>query len=288
VATRGDELVVEVVAAALHPRIRSQADGSHYTSNGELPLVPGIDAVVRDSAGQLRYALLDDTTFGTMAERTIIEDSRSVILPDHIDPIAIAAAMNPVMSSWVALGRRIDFQRGSRVLVLGATGSAGRMAIQVANRFGAAEVIGAGRNLDRLAELGRIGATRTLTLDQLEQASDVDVVVDYLWGEPTVAAMLSMLPARSDRRAPLSWIEIGSVAGLEAAIPAAVLRAARLQLVGSGIGSVSGAEFVSELPHIARALADGAFDVRARRMPLAEVESAWNAASDGERLVFVP
>jgi NADPH:quinone reductase-like Zn-dependent oxidoreductase len=289
VATRGDELVVEVVAAALHPRIRSQADGSHYTSNGELPLVPGIDAVVRDSAGQLRYALLDDTTFGTMAERTIIEDSRSVILPDHIDPIAIAAAMNPVMSSWVALGRRIDFQRGSRVLVLGATGSAGRMAIQVANRFGAAEVIGAGRNLDRLAELGRIGATRTLTLDQLEQASDVDVVVDYLWGEPTARGMIDLLTQRSDRSKPLTWIQIGSMAGLTAAIPSAALRSARLQLVGSGIGSVSGREFAGELPQIAKAVTAGAFDVRTRTIPLCEVEGAWmSTVGQSERIVFVP
>jgi NADPH:quinone reductase-like Zn-dependent oxidoreductase len=289
VATRGDELVVEVVAAALHPRIRSQADGSHYTSNGELPLVPGIDAVVRDSAGQLRYALLDDTTFGTMAERTIIEDSRSVILPDHIDPIAIAAAMNPVMSSWVALGRRIDFQRGSRVLVLGATGSAGRMAIQVANRFGAAEVIGAGRNLDRLAELGRIGATRTLTLDQLEQASDVDVVVDYLWGEPTARGMIDLLTQRSDRSKPLTWIQIGSMAGLTAAIPSAALRSARLQLVGSGIGSVSGREFAGELPQIAKAVTEGAFDVRTRTIPLCEVEGAWmSTVGQSERIVFVP
>src|ERR1700761_4510253 len=77
VAANSGELVVDVVVAALHPRVRSQANGSHYTSTGALPLIPGIDAVVRDDNGKLYYALLDDTTYGTMAQRTVIEKDRS-------------------------------------------------------------------------------------------------------------------------------------------------------------------------------------------------------------------
>ena len=73
VAHGGDEVVVEVLAAGLHPRVRSQADGSHYTSTQEHPLIPGIDAVVRDPQGRIRYTVLDDTTLGTMAQRTVIE-----------------------------------------------------------------------------------------------------------------------------------------------------------------------------------------------------------------------
>src|SRR6202167_4426988 len=104
-----DEVVVEVLAAGLHPRVRSQANGSHYTSTGKLPIVPGIDAVVRDPDGRIRYTVLDDTALGTMAERTVIELNRSVVLPDGTDPVLLAAAMNPAMSSWVALRQRIDF-----------------------------------------------------------------------------------------------------------------------------------------------------------------------------------
>src|ERR1044072_8634420 len=101
------DLVIDVIAAGLHPRVRSQADGSHYTSTDELPLVPGIDAGVRDPKGRIRYAVLDDTTLGPMAERTVIEADRSVVLPAGIDPVQVAAAMNPVMSSWMALRKRI-------------------------------------------------------------------------------------------------------------------------------------------------------------------------------------
>ncbi len=145
----GDDIVVTVLAAGLHPRVRSQADGSHYTSDGALPLVPGVDAVVRDGEGKIRYVVMDDTTLGTMAERTVIHRARSVVLPHDVDPVILAAAMNPAMSSWVALRRRIDFPDGARVAILGATGNAGRMAIQVAKRFGATEVIAAGRDAVR-------------------------------------------------------------------------------------------------------------------------------------------
>src|SRR5690242_6645718 len=85
----GDEFVVTVLAAGLHPRVRSQADGSHYTSTGALPLVPGVDAVVRDPDGRIRYVAMDDTALGTMAERTVIHPIRSVVLPDDVDPVAL-------------------------------------------------------------------------------------------------------------------------------------------------------------------------------------------------------
>jgi NADPH:quinone reductase-like Zn-dependent oxidoreductase len=284
-----DEVVVHVLAAGLHPRVRSQANGSHYTSTDELPLVPGIDGVVRDPKGRIRYAVLDDTRLGTMAERTVIDLDRSVVLPNGIDPVQVAAAMNPAMSSWVALRRRVDFRRGQRVLILGATGNAGRMAIQVAKRLGAGQVVAAGRDPGRLAGLRALGADLTCTFDELAGAADVDVVIDYVWGAPTARAMVDILTTRADRSAPLTWIEIGSVAGPEAAIPSAALRSARLQIVGSGIGSVPGHDFVKELPKLASAVADRAFEVSARAVPLADVEQAWAAtAGMADRLVFVP
>jgi NADPH:quinone reductase-like Zn-dependent oxidoreductase len=289
VAQRPGEVVVEVVAAGLHPRVRSQAGGFHYTSTGELPLIPGIDAVVRDSNGHLHYTILNDTRLGTMAERTIIELDRSILLPENVDPVLIAAAVNPVMSSWVALRQRIDFGRKQRVLILGATGNAGRMAIQVAKKFDASQVIAAGRDEMLLAQLPALGADMIITFDQLAKAADVDVVIDYVWGEPTSRAMIDLLTNRADRSAPLTWIEIGAIAGPEAAIPAAALRSARLQIVGSGIGSVPGRDFVKELPELVGAIGADVFEVRARAIPLAEVEEIWtNTTETGDRIVLVP
>ena len=141
-----DEIVVDVLAAGLHPRVRSQANGSHYTSTGDLPLVPGVDGVGCGSDGLVRYFVLSDTTLGSMAERTVIDTRRSVVLPDGTDPVAVAAAMNPAMASWVALRQRVQFQAGQSVLVLGA-GNAGQIAVQVAKLLGASRIVVAGRVL---------------------------------------------------------------------------------------------------------------------------------------------
>jgi len=290
-----DEMLVDVLAAGLHPRIRSQADGSHYTSTGELPLVPGVDGVGRGPDGRLRYFVLPDTAMGAMAEQTVIDPRRSIVLPEGTDPVAVAAAMNPAMSSWVALRQRVSFQAGQDVLVLGATGNAGQMAVQIAKHLGADQIVAAGRDPGRLAALPALGATATVTLGASDTANrlakaaaDVDVVLDYLWGPPTTDAMVAIVTNRADRSQPLTWIEIGSVAGRTAEIPSAALRAARLQLVGSGQGSVSTREYLAELDILAQEITAGTISVDARAVPLAQVEEAWAATGAKHRSVLVP
>ena len=293
-----DEELVQVIASGLHPRVRSQASGSHYTSTGDLPLVPGVDGVGRTPDGELRYFVLPDTGMGAMAEQTVIDVRRSVPLPAGTDPVAVAAAMNPGMSSWVALRQRISFEPGHSVLVHGATGSAGQLAVQVARHLGAGQIIAAGRDATRLATLPGLGADVTVSLDGEpaevaarlgEAARDIDVVIDYLWGPPASRALTAIVTSRSDRSRPLTWIQIGSVAGPAAEIPSVALRASRLQIVGSGQGSVSAREFIAELPAIAAAISAGALDVDARAVPLADVEQAWNEPPRGtERVVITP
>jgi NADPH:quinone reductase-like Zn-dependent oxidoreductase len=196
--------------------------------------------------------------------------------------------MNPAMSAWIALRRRIEFQPSQSVLILGASGNAGRLAIQVARKFGASSVLAAARDESSFSELIELGADDAFTFDEAARGADVDVVIDYVWGKPTAAAMVEVLKARSDRGKEIKWIQIGSVGGLEAPVPSAALRSARLTIVGSGIGSVPGRAIVEELPDIARAIDDG-FEVRSRAVPLSEVEDTWNAQPEnGERIVFVP
>jgi NADPH:quinone reductase-like Zn-dependent oxidoreductase len=287
-----NEVLVDVVASGLHRRVRSQADGSHYTSTGELPLVPGVDGVARMSDGTLRYFALGDTTSGAMAEQTVIDLRQSLPLPEGTDPVQVAAAMNPALSSWVALRRRISFQTGQTVLVLGATGSSGQLAVQVAKRLGAGHVIAAGRNPKLLAELPDLGADTVVRLGEGpglgEVAADVDVVIDYLWGQVTVDAMTAIATNRADDSRPLIWIEIGSVAGPDAAIPSAALRALPLQIVGSGQGSVSTAGILVELPTLVAEISSGALHIDARAVPLVDVASAWQHAESAERIVLRP
>jgi NADPH:quinone reductase-like Zn-dependent oxidoreductase len=286
------EILLEVLAVGLHPRVRSQADGSHYTSTGALPLIPGVDGVGRGADGKLRYFVLDDTPLGSMADKTVIEVSRSIVLPRGTDPIAVAAGLNPAMGSWLALRCRVPFKKRQKVLILGATGSAGSMAVQVARHLGASQIIAAGRAEQKLARLPSLGATDVVTFEDARLATlagEVDVVLDFVWGETTAQAMVKIISEREDRSKPLTWIEIGSVAGQISAIPSAALRAARLQIVGSGIGSVPGRDIVDELPSLVKEIVRGTFRVDAKAMPLSSVEQAWaEAPHTSERIVLTP
>ncbi|WP_326834624.1 zinc-binding alcohol dehydrogenase family protein [Amycolatopsis rhabdoformis] len=284
------ELVAQVLAAGLHPRVRSGADGSHYAGDGRPPLVPGIDGVGRLPDGRRVYFVAAEGGPGTLAQRAVVDPRRAVELPGDADPVTVAAAMNPAMSSWVALRRRVGLRPGQRVLVLGATGNAGRLAVEIARHLGAAEVVAAGRDPRRLALLPALGATRVVSLTDDElgpAAADVDVVLDYTWGTPTERAMRALVTHRAERAKPLAWVQIGSPAGPDVTLPSAVLRAANLQLMGSGQGSLTAAVIVAELPALLAEL--GTFTTAARAVPLAEVEHTWTAPADpGERIVFTP
>jgi NADPH:quinone reductase-like Zn-dependent oxidoreductase len=204
--------------------------------------------------------------------------------------------MNPGMSSWVALRKRISFEAGQKVLVLGATGNAGQMAVQIAKFLGAGHVTAAGRNVERLAALTSLGADETVSLTgepdevalALEAAgADVDVVIDYLWGSATELAIPALVKGRTERSKPLSWIQIGSMAGTTITLPSAALRAANLQLLGSGQGSLTTAGIVAELPELAEQITAGTFVVDPVATALSDVESAWSApTAPGQRIVF--
>ncbi|WP_219471104.1 quinone oxidoreductase family protein [Nonomuraea rhizosphaerae] len=289
-----DEVVVNVLAAGLHPRVRSAANGTHYTSDRSLPLVPGIDAVGRTPQGELLYFVAPDTGPGTMAEQAVVDRRRALPLPPGTDPVAVAAAMNPGMSSWIALRRRVTLQPGATVLVLGATGNAGQLAVQIAKHLGAGRVVAAGRDPERLDILPGLGADETVSLlkdpDRLgPSAADADVVLDYLWGPATEHAITALLTARPERSKPLAWIQIGSMAGADITLPSYVLRAANLQIMGSGQGSVTTAGIIAELPSLAAEIASGALAVNPLALPLSQVEQAWTTpAAPGRRVVLTP
>jgi len=293
-----EEALVEVLAVGLHPRVRSGAAGAHYTSTGTLPMIPGIDAVGRRSDGTRIYFVAADGVIGTMADKALADPRRSIALSEDADAAKVAAAMNPAMSSWVALRRRVPLEPGSSVLVLGATGSAGAMAIQVARLLGAGRVVGAGRDLGRLESLTSAGADDIvqLTADSdatgkalAAAAAGTDIVIDYLWGTPAQQAIMALLTARSDRARALNWIQIGSVAGPTIELPSVALRSANLRVLGSGQGSVGPADYLAELPSLVDAISSGAIAVKANTVPLADVEQAWTREeAPGERTVLVP
>jgi NADPH:quinone reductase-like Zn-dependent oxidoreductase len=184
------------------------------------------------------------------------------------------------------------------VLVLGATGNAGAMAVQVAKRLGAGLVVGAGRNAERLEALAGVGADEIVRLtDDTEAtatalaraAADVDIVIDYLWGKPTEQAIMALLTARTDRSQAMNWIQIGAIAGPTIELPSVALRSANLRIQGNGQGAVSTEGYLAELPSLVEEISSGTLHITARAVPLRDVESAWSGSDvAGERTVIVP
>lgn len=292
VAASPAEMVVDVLAAGLHHVTRGKASGAHYSSPGALPMIPGVDGVGRGSDGKLRYFGQAPDQLGTMAQRTVIRLDQSFVLPDGSDPVAVAAAMNPGMSAWLALRCRAPFQPGQKLLIVGATGSSGSMAVQIARHLGAGQIIAVGRDTRKLATLSALGATHAVTMDDPALgglANEVDVVLDYVWGESSVRLMERLLKQRADRGQKLSWVQIGSTGGDVAGIPGAFLRSANLQLLGSGIGSLSMRQIVAELPALIQEVALGTFRIDARAVPLSQVEQVWTEpVQSSARIVFTP
>jgi len=288
--------VLEVLAVGVHLVTRAIAAGRHYAAGGRLPRVPGVDAVVRRADGTLAYVATPDS--GTLAQRIAVETAAVIPMPEA-DPATLAASMIPAMSSWMVLRGGVPFSGGQSVLVIGATGTSGAIALETARHLGAGRIIAAGRNRDRLAALSRgVGAVQTVALTDdreataaalAEAAADVDVVLDYVWGPPTELALEAILRNRADATQPLHWVQIGSLGGESITLPAAALRSNAIRLSGSGFGSIRFASLAQELPRLATAIAGGELSVRPRPFALADVESAWSAdVVPGERIVIIP
>lgn len=223
----GEQLIL-VRASALSPLTKSRASGSPYSSDGQFPAVAGTDGVGRTNEGQRVYFVLPEAPFGALAEKSLVKAQYCIPLPDDLDDTVAAAIANPGMSAWAAMMERAHLKAGETVLINGATGTAGRMAVQLAKYFGAAKIIATGRDEGALEEVKALGADVTipLTLGSLpplrtkryeealiqEFAKGVDVVVDYLWGE---AQERSSLPLQKVWRAPPPFDSCTSAAQAE-------------------------------------------------------------------------
>ncbi len=291
------EVLIHVRAAGLHPIVKGLASGTHYASGGQLPMVPGVDGIgIRDDDGSRVYFGFARRPFGTMSERTVVPQNRCIPIPENLDDAVAAAIPNPGMSAWLSIKDRAALLPGETILINGATGVAGRMAVQVARHLGAKRVIGTGRNLDSLhaAKLDAIipldqpeDEIRKALAPEIEQG--IDVVVDYLWGRPTELILETLAQGfRPDKARSIRMIEIGESAGRTITLPGATLRSMDLKLLGSGFGAVPLDRILDAIPTFFSMAAKGILTIDVDRIPLRSVESAWTRKTEGRRIVFVP
>jgi len=160
IGDKGD-VIVNVHAASLKPIDKQLASGSHYASRGELPRVCGSDGVGRLNDGQRVFFGGPRSPHGAMAQRTVVPRAFTFPIPENVSDETAAALPNPGISAWLSLTYRAKLVRGENVLILGATGVTGKLAIQIAKLLGAARVVAAGRNQQALNTLHNLGADAT-------------------------------------------------------------------------------------------------------------------------------
>jgi len=287
--------IIRVTASALSHVTRSRAAGAHYSSQGAVPFVPGLDGTGVTAAGQRVYFFFPEHPYGGMAQSCLVDDQHCIDLPAGLEDKFAAAIAIPGMSSWAALMERAHLQAGETVLINGATGTSGRLAIQIAKHLGAGKVIATGRRPDD--ELRALGADVTVRLvedrDLLEEAfqkvfhDGVDIVLDYLWGVSAQALIIAAAKA-GPQGVPIRYVEIGSISGRDITLPSAALRSSSLQLMGSGIASVPFSKLREAIKGVLQAGPSAGFEAAIRPVPLADVSRVWAEANANSRIVLVP
>lgn len=292
------ETIVHVHAASLKPVDKQLAAGSHYASRREMPCVCGSDGVGHLDDGRRVFFGGPRPPHGAMAQRTVVPRAFLFPVPDNVNDETAAALPNPGVSAWLSLSYRAKLARGENVLILGATGVTGKLAVQIAKLLGAARVVAAGRNPQVLKTLRDLGADATISLalaaTELKDAflreageSGFQVVIDYVWGGPAEVFLAAI--TRKDFAVVQSetrFVQVGESAGPTITLPAAVLRSTALTILGTA-GIPPRDVLIEAFQQVMAYAATGDLHIDTETVPLSDIESAWQRDQPGRRLVII-
>ena len=272
----GDSL--EVLTAALNPVDYAVAAGRFYGGHPPLPFVPGCECVGRDGGGRVVWTFgggLGLARNGTLAERatpgTVVAE-----MPEGADP-AIAAALGIAgLAGWMPVAWRAPVRSDDRVLVLGATGTAGNVAVQAAKLLGARHVVAAGRDAARLGRTLELGADETVALDG--DFGEPTYVFDPLCGEPLERAVAAAAPGAR-------IVQLGQSAAPAASLPSAAIRSKQLELLGYSNFAVAPDVLAEQFRRLVGHAMAGNIVLDVERVPLNDVGSAWG--NPGKHVVIV-
>jgi NADPH:quinone reductase-like Zn-dependent oxidoreductase len=294
------EVIVQVRAASLKPVDKQMASGSHYASPRELPVVCGVDGVGLLDGGTRVFFGGPRHPYGAMAERTVVPRARCFPIPDGVDDVTAAALPNPGASAWLSLTWCAKLAPGETALILGATGTTGKLAVKIAKLLGARRVVAAGRNEQAFSTLQGLGADAVIRLDEPGQdltiafareagTTGFHVIIDYLWGRPTEALLAAL--TRSDFAAASTearLVQVGESAGPTISLSAAVLRSTPLRILGTA-GLPPGDILAGAFQQVMARAASGELRIDTERVPLSEIEDAWQRQDlHRPRLVIIP
>lgn len=300
IAQNDDQLLITVKAAAVKNLDKGIVSGRHYSSDTNAqPKVAGIDGVGELADGTRVYGF---GITGLIAEKALIDKSRMVKLPADLDYVTAAALPNAVMGAGAAICYRAILKQNEVVLINGATGVTGMVAVQIAKHYGAKKVIVTGRNAESLQKLLHLGADEIISLKQdddeilkqlkeIHSSTPIDVVIDYLWGHPA-ELILTALQGKGGVTHKVRFITVGGMAGDKIQLSSGTLRSSDIEISGSGLGSLSAENmkklFTELVPEMLQLAAEGKLLIETVTAELKDVETAWETeVPSGKRLVIV-
>jgi NADPH2:quinone reductase len=286
------ETIYEVSAVSLNPIDINIGAGRYFAGHPDFPYVPGCEGVARAPDGTRVYLFGDGLGLhrdGMLAERALAPPDLGIPLPDSVSDEVAASCGIAGMAGWMPLAWRAPVRSDDRVLVLGATGTVGLVAVQAAKLLGAERVIAAGRNPERLQRAAELGADATVSLDEddlataFKEAAGGDgptYIVDTLWGEPAVAAFQAAAPG---------WrlVQIGQSAGAEANVASAVIRGKMGELYGYTDFAVAKDVYSEHYLRLVGHAAANDIVIDIETYPLAQVAEAWDRQANGARAKIV-
>ncbi|MCW3063666.1 MAG: Alcohol dehydrogenase zinc-binding domain protein [Solirubrobacterales bacterium] len=300
-ARREGDALLRVRAAALNPVDLSISRGGFYRGAPETPYVPGgegVGEVIEADGlepGTLAYfdvAAGFDGRGGSFAELVAVPRESLVPIPDGLDPGLAVGFGTAGLAAWLGLGWRGGLREGERVLVLGASGAVGQIAVQAAKLLGAVHVVAAARSeagLERARELGadatvRLDGDREAVTERLRAAAegDLDLAFDPLWGEPALAAFAALAPFGR-------LVQIGQSAAPEASLASSVVRGRSRAILGHSNFLVPREVRAAAYRRLVEHVTAGELTVDYEALPLERVAEAWErqASSPGRKLVLV-
>ncbi|MXV37327.1 zinc-binding dehydrogenase [Flavobacteriaceae bacterium Ap0902] len=295
-----NEIILNVKAAAVKNLDKARASGEHYDSYSDLPTVVGMDGVGTTEDGSRVYAT---GITGMIAEKAVVDKNKLTPIPDDLDFDTAAALPNAVLGGVMPIKVRGKLEKGQNVLIIGATGFTGNIAVQVAKHYGAKTIVAAGRAKDNLEDTKNLGADITVNSDQDDEGfikdlqkvyedHPIDLIIDYLWGKPMELVLKSLKGGglgKSTKKVRI--VSVGSLAGETISLPSGTLRSTDIEIIGSGFGSLSpddldyfGQTIVPEMYELA---AKGTLHIDTQVEAIEDIESLWNKKIEsGKRLVI--
>jgi NADPH:quinone reductase-like Zn-dependent oxidoreductase len=299
-AVAENEILISVKAAAIKNLDRARASGNHYSTEKEehKPTIIGSDGVGYLENGDKVYFF---SKKGTIAEKVVVDKKMTVPIPSELDFSIAAALPNAVMGSAMALRFKAGIQPGNTVLINGATGITGKIAVQIARLYGAKKIIVTGRNEDALQALLELRADEVISLKaddhdfkqkikEIHSETPIDIILDYIWGH-SVEMILSALKGDGTFSHRSKLVTVGGMSGDTIQLSSQILRGTDIQISGSGLGSWTKEEsallFSEIIPEMFQAALDGKINMETEEVDIKDIESVWNGyVQSGKRLVI--